>query len=51
MLRNVWPDLSEGDQANQQVSRTVEELRSAIEDDPAKPNRLITVGEFGYMLL
>lgn len=51
IFRNVWPEMPEGERASQQMSQTIEELRAAIEDDPAKPNRLITIGEFGYMLL
>jgi DNA-binding response OmpR family regulator len=51
ILRNVWPELPEGDVAHRQLLDRIEELRAGIEEEPAQPVHLITIGEFGYMLL
>ncbi len=51
IARYVWPELPGGSQGNQAIDESVERLRASIEDDPLKPARLITVGQFGYLLL
>ena len=51
MARNVWPELHEGELTNQEIDKTVRIVRSQIEEDQSRPVHLVTVGEFGYMLL
>ena len=51
IARFVWPELPAGAAASQEIARAVELLRAEIEDDPSRPTHLITVGEFGYLLL
>ena len=49
--RNIWPELPLGTAANQEIERAVEALRAEMEDEPSAPIHLITVGEFGYLLV
>ena len=51
IARHVWPELLMGSDANHQIERTVELLRAQIEEDPSAPTHLITVGEFGFLLI
>ena len=51
IARSVWPELPIGSATNQEMDRTVERLRAQIEDDATAPDRLITVGEYGYLLI
>ena len=51
IARFVWPELPMGSQTNQEIDEAVVLLRDEIEDDPSSPERLITVGEFGFMLI
>ena len=51
IARHVWPELPEGSQANKEIDETMELLRAQIEDDPLDPVHLISVGEFGFLLV
>ena len=51
IARFVWPELPMGSATNQEMDRTVERLRAQIEEDVSRPVRLITVGEYGYLLI
>jgi len=51
IARFIWPELPMGSATNQEIDRTVERLRAQIEEDVTAPSRLITVGEYGYLLL
>ena len=51
IARHVWPELPEGSLANDVLDQSVERLRADIEEDPSKPVHLITVGEFGFLLV
>ena len=51
IARFVWPELPPGSEANNAMDEAVELLRAQIEDDPSNPVHLITVGEFGYLLV
>ena len=47
----VWPELLPGTAANQEIDKAVEGLLEHLEDDPRKPTHLMTVGEFGFLLM
>lgn len=48
----VWPDVSPDDLTSQQViDKTVLRLRAYLHDDPRRPRRLITAGDYGYVLV
>jgi DNA-binding response OmpR family regulator len=49
--RHVWPELTDGATAGMVIGQSIERLRAHVEDDPQNPQRLLTVGEFGYMLV
>ena len=51
IARSVWPELPPGAQVNQEIDQAVDRLRSQMEDDPNKPTHVISVGEFGFLLL
>lgn len=51
IARSVWPEIPSSALANQQMDKAVERLRLHLGDDPHSPTRLITVGEFGFLLL
>lgn len=51
IARFVWPELPAGSSVNQEIGRAVASLRAEIEDAPDSPKHLITVGEFGYLLV
>ena len=51
IARSVWPELPPGAQVNQEIDQAVDRLRSQMEDDPSKPTHVISVGEFGFLLL
>ena len=51
IARFVWPELPSGSAANQEIDQTVEKLRAQIEEDSGDPVHLVTVGEFGYLLV
>ena len=47
----LWPERDSGGDGVDEVNEAVAALRAQIEDDPQAPKRLITVGEYGYLLL
>jgi pSer/pThr/pTyr-binding forkhead associated (FHA) protein len=51
IARAVWPDLPPGIDMASVIDEAVERLRQDIEVDPSNPKHLITVGEFGYLLV
>ena len=51
IARAVWPEMAPGSQLNQEIDDTVDQVRNQIGDDVQKPVRLITVGEFGFLLI
>jgi pSer/pThr/pTyr-binding forkhead associated (FHA) protein len=51
IARAVWPELPAGVDIDKVIDQTVDRLRAQIEDDPGKPMHLVTVGEFGFLLL
>ena len=52
MIRSVWPELPLDEAiASQQVDKAVALLRAQIEEDPRRPRILLTVGEFGFLML
>ena len=51
ILRHVWPELPlDRVMADQTIDKAVARLRNLMEDDPRRPKRLITVGEYGFLL-
>ena len=51
IARFVWPELPAGSAVNVEIDKAIEAVRAEIEDAPRDPVRLITVGEFGYLLV
>jgi hypothetical protein len=51
VARNVWPELPDGRLANKAIDECMGRLLEEIEDDPLDPVHLITVGEFGLLLI
>ena len=51
IARAMWPELPPGTEANDEIERAIEQLRTQIEDDPSNPVHLLTVGEFGFILI
>ena len=51
IARQVWPDLPASSSTSEEIDGAVDKLRERIEDDPANPTQLITVGEYGYLYL
>ena len=51
VARNVWPELPDGRLAYEGIDESMGRLREEIEDDPLDPVHLITVGEFGLLLI
>ena len=51
IARAVWPELPSGTQVNQVIDDAINQLRASIGDDPQKPIHLLTVGEFGFLLV
>jgi pSer/pThr/pTyr-binding forkhead associated (FHA) protein len=49
--RNVWPELSPGEDLNAALDLAATEIRDVVEEDAEHPISLIAVGEFGYMLI
>jgi len=49
--RHIWPEVTDGATANMVIDQSIERLRAHVEDDPRNPQRLLTVGEFGYLLV
>ena len=49
IARHVWPELPANTATDLEIERTVQALREQIEEDPDRPQHLITVGEFGYL--
>ncbi len=49
--RHVWPELTDGATAGVVIDQSIERLRAHVEDDPQNPQRRLTVGEFGYLLV
>jgi DNA-binding response OmpR family regulator len=49
--RNVWPEMQPGDDLNRSIDEAVKEVRAVVEEDPRHPVSLVTVGEFGFMLI
>ena len=50
MARMVWPELPEP-QSYPLIDESIEKIRASVEDNPARPVHLLTVGEFGYLLV
>jgi hypothetical protein len=51
MHRSVWPKLPGGAQINQVIDDSIRQLRTSIEENIEKPIHLLTVGEFGFLLV
>ena len=52
IAKHVWPDTDvEEVLSNQLIDKAVLRIRAHLHDDPRKPRRLITAGEFGYLLV
>ena len=51
IAREVWPDQPAGSLADHVIDQSVERIRARIEDDPLRPVKLITAGEFGFLLI
>ena len=49
--RNVWPELQPGDDLNRSINEAVKAVRAVVEEDAEHPANLVTVGEFGFMLI
>lgn len=49
--RNVWLELQPGDDLNRSIDEAVKEVREVVEEDASRPVNLVTVGEFGFMLI
>jgi pSer/pThr/pTyr-binding forkhead associated (FHA) protein len=49
--RHIWPELTDGARASVVIDQSIELLRAHLEDDPRSPQRLLTVGEFGYVFM
>lgn len=51
IARAVWPEAPTAADANREIDAAIERLRETLEDNPANPVHVITVGEFGYMYI
>ena len=52
VARYIWPELPlDHVLGNQEIEKSVALLRADLEDDPRNPVHLITVGEYGYLLI
>ena len=51
LLLELWPEIPGGGQASRALDQSVARVRDALGDDPLDPVHLITVGEFGLLLL
>lgn len=51
IARHVWPELAPSSSTNDVIDETIQQLREELEEDAEKPMQLITVGEYGYLLL
>lgn len=49
--RSVWPELPGGALINEAIDDSIYQLRASIGDDLDKPVHLLTVGEFGFLLV
>jgi pSer/pThr/pTyr-binding forkhead associated (FHA) protein len=50
IARAVWPEMP-GANADQAIDASIENIRISIGDDMSSPNHLLTVGEFGFLLV
>ncbi len=50
IANSVWPERPQGDVGNHAIEQSVRRVRVRIEEEPSKPNRLITVRGYGYRL-
>ena len=51
IVRLAWPELPGGSAANQLIDDAIDRLRDGIGDDRDSPENLISVGEFGFLLI
>ena len=51
IILDIWPELGLGSRANQALEESTARIRDALGDESSDPAHLITVGEFGYLLL
>ncbi len=52
IAKHVWPETDlEEVLSNQLIDKAVLRVRAHLHDDPRKPRKLITAGEFGYLLV
>ena len=49
--RHIWPEMTDGARSSMVIDQSIERLRAHLEDDPRSPQRLLTVGEFGYVFM
>ena len=50
-MRHVLGGLVNSSEANRTIDEAIDSVRVAIGDNPADPQDLITVGEFGFLLV
>ena len=50
IAESVWAERPEGDVGNHEIEQCVRRVRVRIEDDPSRPQFLVTVRGFGYKL-
>jgi pSer/pThr/pTyr-binding forkhead associated (FHA) protein len=51
IAKSVWPELTGGAHADLVIEHSIERIRAHLGDDTGQPVRLISVGEFGFLLL
>ena len=51
IMRHVFGGLVNSSEANRTIDEAIDSVRVAIGDDPVDPQNLITVGEFGFLLV
>ena len=51
LLEELWPDGHDDSDKSQELDEAVARLRSQLDQDPENPVSLVTVGQFGYVLV
>ena len=51
IARQVFSELPEGSQANQEIDKSIERIREGIGEDAKDPENLVAVGEFGFLMV
>jgi hypothetical protein len=51
IARHVLTEIPEGRESNRIIDESIERIRASIGDDPLDPEDLVTVGEFGFLLM